>query len=310
MIDLHQVKLALPFMLERLGCQPSVQGENLTALCPLHPDRKPSFTARFINGVWLWKCWPCELGGDAIDLFADTHGIPRKSKEAITRSAEFLGVSNLNKTYHFSRKGIPPKEPTQTKITSPLPENFDSIHRATRSRVYQSLELQELIAKELSVTPQTVKRLTFTSDALGWSRKHNRPLYLYESGIKIRNLQRSKIRFQWLMGRAEKPWRAHYLKRPNITRVFLTEGESDAIALIDAGLENLFPRSGETGTTIVASPGTSFKAEWAHLFKGKDLVLCTDNDDAGEKSAQRIAALCNPFTKTIRRYQWSVASQQ
>ena len=96
---------------------------------------------------------------------------------------------------------------------------------------------------------------------------------------------------------------------PEITRVFLAEGESDAIALLNAGLECLSPKEGEIGTAIVASPGTSFKAEWAPLFTGKDLIICPDNDTAGDKAATKIADLCRPYTNSTSRVKWNVPTQ-
>lgn len=64
----------------------------------------------------------------------------------------------------------------------------------------------------------------------------------------------------------------------------VTEGESDCLALIAAGME-------EDGTAAcVASPGTSFPGEWAPLFRGKRVVLCFDTEHAGQLATATVAA--------------------
>jgi hypothetical protein len=311
--DLELIKGMLPEYLERIGTVITKRTEtHLECHCPLHADTSPSFSADLIAGVWVWKCWPCNLGGTVIDLHADLHGLPRHCLEAIHGPAEVLGISDSG---DFRAKSVTDRGPVSSIAKSidrppknPLPENFEAISRVVRSRVYESEEIQREIAGELGASPETIRSLTFTSDALGWSAKHQRPLYVYESGIKIRNAKGSKVRFQWLVGRAVKPWRAHHLDRREVSRVFLTEGESDAVALIDAGLEILHPEKGEVGTAIIASPGTSFKAEWAELLAGKDLVLCMDRDTAGDTAARKIAGLCKPFTNSISLYSWPMAT--
>lgn len=311
--DLDIIKSMLPEYLERIGTVISKRTDtHLECLCPLHSDSSPSFTADLINGIWVWKCWPCDLGGTVIDLHADLHGLPRHCLEAIHGPAEVMGISDNGE---FRAKSASSRGPVASiaksadrPLKNPLPKNFEAISRAVRARVYESEEIRQAIAGELGASPETIRSLTFTADGLGWSAKHGRPLYVYESGIKIRNAKGSKIRFKWLVGRAEKPWRAHHLDRREVSRVFLTEGESDAVALIDAGIENIHPDEGEIGTAIIASPGTSFKAEWAELLAGKDLVLCMDQDTAGNNAARKIAAICKPFTKSISLYSWPLAS--
>ena len=58
---------------------------------------------------------------------------------------------------------------------------------------------------------------------------------------------------------------------------YLTESETDAIALLHTGIEQ-----DEKGSAIVAVSGAgNFQSEWAKQFKGKAVTLCFDNDEAG-----------------------------
>jgi len=51
-----------------LGCgEPVRRGRELAVRCPLHEDHAPSLT--FDPGGTVWFCFPCGLGGDAIELY-------------------------------------------------------------------------------------------------------------------------------------------------------------------------------------------------------------------------------------------------
>ena len=315
--DLDAIKAGLPDYLDRIGARIFERIEDrITAACPVHGGTKANFHAtRQADGTWIWICRSgCGgAGGSVIDLHADLHGLARGRREAIAGAAEVLGIAPEGKAplTHPPRRRLPQAQPrpaARPEAKNPPPENWDDIHRTCRIRVYESPEIQTQLAEEFNVSPETIRQLTFTSDALGWSAKHQRPLYLYEGGTKLRRLPTDRVRFRWLIGRAEKPWRSHLLQRPEITRVFLTEGESDAITLLDSGLENLFPEDGETGTAIIAIPGTSFLEEWASLFAGRDLVLCTDNDPAGRKALNRIGRLCRPYVRSLGTYAFQSAT--
>jgi DNA primase len=59
-VDLVRVVTAL------LGPAAKRQGLRLLWCCPFHDDRHPSFVVDPQRGTW--RCWPCNLGGDAIAL--------------------------------------------------------------------------------------------------------------------------------------------------------------------------------------------------------------------------------------------------
>ncbi len=302
--DTIEINRRLPDYLTAIAWTPSRTTEmSMAGPCPIHGGVKPNFQCDLQpDRTWLWICRSgCGgLGGDCLTFHGEWTGISPKSKEFIPTAA---GVVRLEGSTTYqpktrARKLLPKPAPKPLN----LPDDFEQLHQRARGLVYESEEIQNLLSEEFGVSPATIKSLTFTADALGWSSKHGRPLYLYETGVKLRNLSTIKPRFQWLTGRPVKPWRAHLMERPQVQRVFLCEGESDAIALLDSGVENLHPEDGEIGTTVIAIPGTSFKEEWAEIFAGMDLIICTDNDLAGNKAFERITKLCSPFTKSISRF--------
>ena len=96
----------------------------------------------------------------------------------------------------------------------------------------------------------------------------------------------------WLCGKALAPWRFEWV-RPETRTIYLTEGESDTLALIAAGLE------GDGTAVCCASPGTSFSPAWAPMFSGKRVVLCFDSDPPGVTAAAKVAGLLAPFAASV-----------
>lgn len=72
--------------------------------------------------------------------------------------------------------------------------------------------------------------------------------------------------------------------------VFITEGEFKAILLNQSG----FPACCSTGGA------SNFRQEWASLFKGKDVIIVYDIDDAGKKGARKLCVILYPYAKSIK----------
>jgi hypothetical protein len=164
------------------------------------------------------------------------------------------------------------------------------------------------VADELGTDLDTLRGLCFTSDAVGIERTgRGRPVifYLYEHGAKIRHPRGHVPRFEWTQGKAALPWRWHFAARPEVATVYVTEGETDAIAAIAAGLEVLHPRDGSRPSAVVACPGSSFPAAWGPLFTGKRAVLMFDADKAGRDGAERAAAVIHPYAASVRIAEWN-----
>ena len=59
-------------------------GASWKGLCPFHEDKNPSLTVS--ERKHLFKCWVCDVGGDAIDFIQKYHGVDFKG------ALEILGV--------------------------------------------------------------------------------------------------------------------------------------------------------------------------------------------------------------------------
>lgn len=100
--------------------------------------------------------------------------------------------------------------------------------------------------------------------------------------------------------------------------VIITEGESDCLALraaLDAWLEYelhnepyTYPPP-ELIPAVVAKPDAgTFRAVWAAPLRGRDAILCVDNDEAGRRGAAGTAAILKA-AGACRVYAWSPAGE-
>jgi hypothetical protein len=110
-VDLARVVTAL------LGPAPSRQGRRLLWPCPFHNDSHPSFEVDPQRG--MWRCWPCNLGGDAPALVMKRNGVA--FPEAVRVVAELSGIVTAS-----GRSVSPPPRPVTAskteKAASPPPE--------------------------------------------------------------------------------------------------------------------------------------------------------------------------------------------
>ena len=98
-VDLAAIATAL------LGPATKRSGRRLMWPCPFHSDHDPSLQVDPSKGTW--KCWPCNLGGDAPALVMrlDRVGFP----EAVRTIAELAGIV------------VPSGRPTRTVHSSKVP---------------------------------------------------------------------------------------------------------------------------------------------------------------------------------------------
>lgn len=277
--ELAALKAGLPEYYRRVtGHQLRAQGSRLVGTCPKHDDQNPSF-AIFGSEHAMCGCFSCGFTGDVFDL-SQLLGRSATFSDALQDVTDVLGA-NLAE-FATAPKSSPRK-------TSPLlsivlsDQDRKKIH-AARLAFTDSLHAGELneMAAELGLPIEAFTWCAFGPS--GFGLYDGRLCYRYPHGLKVRNPQGVKPRFRWECGKATAPWRAEWIK-PATRTVYVTEGESDCIALVAAGLEN------DPTVACVASPGISFRESWATLFTGKRVVLVFDADEAGLNATDRVAGI-------------------
>lgn len=245
--------------------------------CPFHEDREASANINIDTG--LWHCHACNIGGSPIDFLMRKEGQP--FKDALLALGDIAGV------------------PAPVAGSAPAPSTNGKHHpRAVAQR--------RLTEEQVAAWAEVLGR---SSDLLRWLHEHrgytDATIAEYQLGwdgerltIPIRdeagelvNVRRYRDprdpdrgaqgkMLSWQAGAGEaRLWPLDGLRGDE---VLLVEGEWDCILARQHG----FP----SAMTVTSGAGI-FKAEWTPLFEHKRVAICYDNDEAGRKGAQRVAAM-------------------
>ncbi len=305
--DLDAMRPRLPEYLAASGVELRRQGSRFIGRCPIHDDRSPSF-AVFGARHEVCGCHPCGFTGDVFDA-AQWMGRAGDFKEAVSHVAGVLGVylpEPGGNTPRAAKRVVSAMQRQERRLAVPFTltdAERDEIHRARLAfsdAFHGGDEIVDRIADSLGLERETLRHASWGSCGLGIaSPDGKRPYWLcyaYATGLKWRNPDpESKPRFQWIVGKATAPWRMEWVK-PETETIYLTEGESDALAIIEAGIE-------DDGTAVaVASPGTSFPREWAPMFTGKRVVICFDRDEAGQAATKNVAVLLKEHAREVQQW--------
>lgn len=326
--DLAAIKSALPAYLEKTGCElrPQKGGRELLARCPLHEDKNASLLAvEKQPGLWTWYCHPCGTGGTVIDLHAKAAGI--SDADAIAELGELLNAPVLDdpaprsarpsvrplaggsRTADADDDRIPGLPGAGSPPPPPVPELLAGEAAAACSGAVAALlddgDARREHAAALGVSPDTLAKLAASLD-LGLIE--GRLAYLAHDGAnwhgcQVRNRAGENPRFYWKHGKPFLPWRGWRLKDRRVRTVYLCEGQSDALALIDAGLEDALDAA--SPVAVVAAPGTSFPEHWPALFRFRRVVLCGDRDEPGQRAVRKIGEALLPLAESVRVFSWA-----
>jgi hypothetical protein len=312
-IDTRELKqrYSLPFLWSHLGL-PGSPARHCKS--PLREDKNPSFSVwQDSAGNWRWKDHATGEGGDTIAFLA------RARKTSQGEAIRYLRELTGDVTDHPSNPG--PGRPSITQVrpateSNPVTNLGNKRHIVNlgylmtpkeSTRCYRACEalalniaLQGYVADYGKWKPETIRNLALDV-CLGWDRDSEKLVYLFESGMQSRaNLYgpSSERGFRWEFG---KPflWRGFPLLdrelSKHISTVYLTEGQSDCIRLIDYGLES------DSSSLCVAIPGANiFSAPWAEMFRGKKVFLIPDIDAAGQISLYKLQSLILPVAADVR----------
>jgi len=320
-VDAETLKQRLPHYLSAIGHPPifHASGSRLTALCPLHEDRNPSFTARLNSEAWEWFCHPCGIGGTIIELHAarSCRNVKAEFKTICEEIAALVHLDPATAQAPSARRA-PPQAPA--KVSKAI--DADELERLTtpwRMRLYEDTALCEAFARDLGLLPDTLHNLTTPSlDALGvapaglslskadgttYALPAPRLAYIFDGGYKIRDpFATGRPRF-WRIGELRRPWGSYWLCRraPFISDVHLVESESTAAALIEAGFNDPFHK----GSCVVATSGSNgFDPTWVPLFAGRTVHFWPDKDPAGLRFLEETATALQGTAKRICRHQF------
>lgn len=265
-------------LMESDGRQLKRVGQQWGCRCPFHPDSTPSF---FIDEEDdRARCYGCGWYGDIFKYAMDRTGC--------NFGAVFHHLANSPTLRGTKTKSVP-RESRDTKDEFRF--TLDQVREidTSTSRILNDHGCCVRIAESRKWKPETIRSLA-ASKHLGWGGDALN--FIYKTGIKVRQWPGKE--FYWWAG-GPHIWRAEVMK--NASKIFITEGEPDAITLIDLRLER------QLDTAVVAAPSAStFHNAWAELFIGKDVVLCFDADEAGRQGAARVGALLQTVANSVKEW--------
>ena len=291
------------------------KGGNLFGLCPFHNEKTPSFSVS--PDKQIYHCFGCKKGGgvinfimeienltfpEAVRFLAKRANLPVPEDDGPQDGADRLRrrVLELNRDaarWYYDLLCSPEGAAVQAYLDKrqirksiavrfgmgASPDRWDGLLTAMTRRGYTK---EELLAAGLVVNGRNARlydkfrnRLMLPvidtrGDVVGFGSRvidNSEPKYMNTT----ETITYSKRRILYGLNLAKKT------KRPNI---ILCEGNLDVVTLHQAGFDN-----------AVASMGTALTVEQTRLLSRftKELVLCYDNDNAGQLATQRALELLN-----------------
>ena len=290
------------------------KGGNLFGLCPFHNEKTPSFSVS--PDKQIYHCFGCKKGGGVINFIMEIENLTfpeavrflaKRANLPVPEEEERSGADRLRRRvldlnrdaarWYYELLCSPEGGAVQAYLDKrqirrsiavrfgmgASPDRWDSLLTAMTRRGYSK---EELLAAGLVVNGKNGRlydkfrnRLMLPvidtrGDVVGFGSRvidNSEPKYMNTT----ETITYSKRRILYGLNLAKKT------RRPNI---ILCEGNLDVVTLHQAGFDN-----------AVASMGTALTVEQTRLLSRftKELVLCYDNDNAGQLATQRALELLN-----------------
>ena len=298
------------------------KGGNLFGLCPFHNEKTPSFSVA--PDKQIYHCFGCKKGGgvinfimeieglsfpEAVEFLAKRANIPLPAEDEARSNADRLRrrVLELNRAaarWYYDQLQLPQGAAVQAYLDKRqirrgiavrfgMGASLDQWDALLRAMTDKGFTKQELLASGLVVNGKNgglydkfrnrlmLPVIDVRGDVVGFGSRvidKSEPKYMNSTETPVY----SKRRVLYGLNLAKKT------KRPNM---ILCEGNLDVVTLHQAGFDN-----------AVASMGTALTTEQIRLLGRytKELVLCYDNDNAGQLATQRALEMLNNTEFTVR----------
>lgn len=241
--------------------KPSTDGW-VTALCPFHEDKNPSFAFNRSSGKWC--CFAGCGKGSAFDYLMQTSG--KSFKDAL------LDVGD--------RVGVPRPYPDKP----PRPPIREALVKQWVGDLWAAEEVCRWLREKRGLSDATLKKYE-----IGWDPKRQRNtipirdergnvmnvrLYNAKKDPKIINYTEGRYKY----GSPARLYGLDELEKYQGKQVVLCEGEWDRLVLQQEGFMAV---TGTHGASV-------FRPEWIAHFKDKDVVILYDCDREGQAAARNV----------------------
>jgi len=252
---------------------------NRSCLSPFRSEQNPSFSVfTGEDGRSRFKDHAApEVRGDSFDFFQIYTG-QSASKAAVPfrRLARSVRDGEIQ-----TEPGIAARVRVRAATTKPFTKDERERARRTTCSLLWIPRIQEEIARGRDWKVETIRELAREGSLGCWKKGIS---FLYRTGMKVRWDRAVAREIRWVFGGPSSMWREQRVAAAGT--IYVTEGESDAITLIDAGMEN------DGRTAVVALPSaTTLSPSFVPLFAGKHVILCLDADKAGECATNKFGSM-------------------
>ena len=203
----------------------------------------------------VWKDFDKGESGDLLDLWAATRGL--SVAEAIAEAKQYLGIRDTM-----------PQKPTRTYTVPAKPRT--ALPNATlewlAGRGLSNTTIEEFKVREVSRNGQPWALFPYLRDGVYVNGKYRNP-------ADKKGMQQEKDAEPCLFG-----W---HLIEPKARTVVICEGEIDAMTLHQVGLPALSVNAGAGNHQWIEN-------DWERLERFSDILVCFDNDEAGDKGAAEV----------------------
>lgn len=257
------------------------RGKNLVARCPFsaHADRNPSLNIGTEDDkAGLFYCFGCGIGGSIVEFYCQLRGYTRSSKEVLQELATVLGLATAPvKTKARTR---PPKQDKPQDTQEDLNALAGELHDHLTPDALRFLQEQRGLSKKI------IRAALLGCNGEG---EYTIPVFdeAFQSVLDIRGYRpggETKMRSLRPGHGGTRFYFPPGWHRPRAgDTLYITEGEMDCLLLADMGLLALTNTNGASSWPKEEETNT-----WD--LSGVRVVLASDNDEAGQKRNDRLAA--------------------
>lgn len=204
----------------------------------------------------VWKDFAKEEGGDLLDLWMAVRQLTLP--EAMKEAQAYLGI----------RDTMPANQPVRTFTVPAKPKTAapSTVAQWLQGRGISAATLEAFKVREVTRGGQPWALFPYLRDGVYVNGKYRNP-------AEKKGMQQEKDAEPCLFG-----W---HLIAPNCRQVAICEGEIDAMTLHQVGIAALSVNAGAGNHQWIES-------DWARLEQFSDILVCFDNDDAGDKGAVEV----------------------
>ena len=274
----------------------------IIGLCPIHGESNPSFSYNYKKDVY--KCLSCNIDGDLLKLWSEVNG--HGQKEGFKAFCTEYGIELKHSDSHSSSgrdlsPNDPPPELTHEQIITQMNlawEKFPALPAAMITRLEKDRGWSRKWIEILDLRLET------------WRLSKKGELYQVKESVKIaipiRDFAGNLINIRLYQPGAKQFKIISFAKTVGGSQLFPNKlmFQTDDVLLCEGESDTICAFSHDFNAITQTSKLKNWPPEHLTPFKGRDVVIAYDADQAGQKYALFAAQDLTGTAKSIRMLSW------